>query len=806
MVNFLQDIKFGMRMLVKDRALTTVAVIALALGIGANTTVFTLVNAVLFRGLPFDEDHRIMHLSESNLPRNERNIGLSYPDFQDWRADSKTFVGLAGMTNFSVNLSDGGSPPERYNASRMTSNAFSLVGQKPVLGRDFLDEDDKPGANAVVVIGHGIWQNRYGGAADVIGKVVRINEAPTTIIGVMPEGFKFPTNADLWVPLIPEGSWTRRGVRGMSAFGKLAPGRTIEDARTELGVISKRLEAEYKETNEGVAPVIMTFNERFNGGEIRIVFLALLGAVGFVLLIACANVANLLLARSLSRAREISIRMALGAGRWRVIRQLLVESVLLGVMGGIAGLLIAIWGVRMFALAVANVNKPYWIVFTMDYTVFGYLAAICIGTGIIFGLIPALQASKVDFHEALKEGGRTAGGSKRTRWLSGSLVVIELALAVVLLVGAGLMIRSFLNLYGMQTVENAEQIMTMRLNLTEVKYPKPEDRLQFAERLLPRLQSVAGVDALGLSSNLPLSGSFGAQVEIEGAPPVESTQRPMAQYLVVSPGYPDVVGVQVLRGRGFDETDGTTGKQTAIVTQRFAERFWPNEDPLGKRFRLFRDNQPREWLTVVGISTNIRQNNPMEPENPVMFVPFRYQSPGFWNIVARTNVPPETVATALRREVQAIDEDLPVFQVRTLDQAFVEQRWPFRVFGSLFAVFAWIALGLSSVGIYAVMAYAVSQRTQEIGVRMALGASTGSIARLVMRGGFWQLGIGLLLGLAGAFGLSRVLAALLVGVQPTDPVTFLTICGLLLAAGLLACWIPARRAMRVDPVIALRYE
>jgi predicted permease len=801
-----QEVKFGVRLLAKDRGLTAVAVLALALGIGANTTIFTLVNAVLFRGLPFDPDHRILYLSASNPSRNVRFLDLSYPEFQDWRAESKRFEGLAGMSGFTLNLSDRESPPERYNGLRITPNSFSLIRQAPILGRDFLPEDEKPGAASVVILGHGIWQNRYGGRPDILGRTVRLNDAPAEIIGVMPQGFRFPVNADLWVPLVPEGNWTKRDFRAMWAFGKLADAATLEEARSELSTIARRLEAEYKSTNEGVVPVVMPYNDRFNGGEIRTVFLALLGAVGFVLLIACANVANLLLARSFSRTREVSIRMALGASRWRVVRQLLVESVLLGVLGGVAGLLVAIWGVRMFELAVADVNKPYWIVFTMDYKVFGYLAAICLGTGVLFGLVPALQASKADFHDALKEGGRTASGGKRARWLAGGLVVVELALAVVLLVGAGLMIRSFLNLYGMQTVEGSDQILTMRLNLVNVKYPKPEDRLGFYERLLPRLAGVPGVGAAGVTTDLPLAGAADRPVEIEGAPPVEPAQRPVVRSVIISPDYLRVVGAQVLRGRAFDETDGTPGKRTVIVTQRFAERFWSKEDPRGKRLRFYRREQAQDWLTVVGVSSNIRQNSPMRPEDPVLFLPYRQEPAGDLAIAVRTGMPAGTIAAAIRREVQALDEDLPVYQVRTLTQVFAAQRWPFRVFGSLFAVFAWIALGLSSVGIYAVMAYAVGQRTQEIGVRMALGASAGSIARLVMRGGFWQLGIGLLLGVAGALGLSRVLATLLVEVQPTDPVTFVAICALLLASGLLACWIPARRAMRVEPVVALRYE
>jgi predicted permease len=496
-----------------------------------------------------------------------------------------------------------------------------------------------------------------------------------------------------------------------------------------------------------------------------------------------------------ARSKEVSIRTALGASRWRVVRQLLIESLLLAVLGGLFGLLIAVWGVGVFDKAVANTGKPYWIVFKMDFAVFAYLAGICLATSILFGLVPALQVSRLDISETLKEGGRSASGGRRAGRLSGFLVVTELALAMVLLAGAGLMIRSFLKMYGMNAGLDAANILTMRTTLVDAKYPDNAKRLAFHERLQPRLVAIPGVDSVALTTNLPLQGSYGWRIEVEGEAPVEDDKRPSVNGLIIGPDYFRVFGFRVL-----------PSKEAVIVNQRFAAKFWPNQDPLGKRLRIVREGQ-RPWLTVVGVCQDVRQNNPSRVDlDPLLYVPFRQDPPRSFAIAARIQVPPATLLSAFRQEIQAVDEDLPIFNPKTLEEHFIEARWPFRVFGTLFAIFAGIALILSAVGIYAVMAYAVSQRTQEIGVRMALGASAGQIVMLVLRRGLIQLAVGLAVGLAGAFGVTRVLRSLLVQVTPTDPVTFASISALLTVAAVLACWLPARRAMRVDPVVALRYE
>jgi putative ABC transport system permease protein len=806
-MSFFEDLRFGARMLTKDPKFTAVVVLALALGIGANTTVFTLVNAVLFRGLPFERADRIMHIASTRGSGGNNRLGVSYPDFKDWKAQTKTFQDLGAFNLETANLSDRGNVPERYSGGRVTANTFTILGQKPILGRDFLPEEDKPGAAMVVILGHGVWKTRYGKDPGIVGRAIRLNDVPATVIGVMPEGMKFPLNEDLWMPLVPVGPWEKRDAHDLNVFGRLKDGATLASASAEIGRLAKTLEKDYPKTNQGIGALVRTYNDVFNGGQVRLVFLALLGAVGFVLLIVCANVANLLLSRSLARAKEISIRTALGASRWRVVRQLLIESVLVGILGGLVGLVFSMWGVKMFDLAVGDVDKPYWIKFTMDFAVFGYLAAICLTTGLVFGLAPALHMTKVDINRTLKEGTRGSGGSSCVKYLSGTLVVGELALALVLLAGAGLMIRSFQKLYALDPGVNANNVLTMRYMLNDAKYPTPGSRVHFEEQMLTRLAAVAGVDSVAVTSNLPMQGTPNWPFEIEGQPPVDKEKRPAESGIIISPDYFRVLGIDVVRGRSFNSADGLPGKTAVIVNQGFAAKYWPKEDPVGKQIRITRDSAEQPWLTVLGVCPNIKQGdfNKAEAE-PVMYVPYRQNAASAVAIMARSKIPPTSLAGSFRKEVQELDSNLPLYRVSTLTDSFAQQRWASRVFGSLFVVFALIALVLSSVGIYAVMSYAVSQRTQEIGIRMALGASTGSVMRLVLSLGAKQLAIGLAIGLALALGATRVLASMLVQITPTDPLTFTSIVLLLVAVAFIACWIPARRAMQVDPLVALRYE
>ncbi len=563
-----KDVRFGVRAMAKNPGFTAVAVVALALGIGANATVFAIANTVLLKNMPFVDD-RILYLSTKNVSRGQRRLGVSWPDFRDWRAQTKSFEAL-GAFDFNVdNVSDQTGLPARYNVSSMTANSFSMIGQKPVIGRDLTAEDEKPSANPAVILGYGVWENRYGKDPAILGRSIRINDVPTTVIGVMQNGLRFPIDSDMWIALRPGNNSEKRENRDLGAFGRLAAGETGKSAAAEMTTIAHNLETAYPATNQGISAVVHTFSEDFNGPEIVILIAALMGAVGFVLLIACANVANLLLSRAVDRSREISIRIALGAGRWRVIRQLLIESVMLSILGGVFGWLISIWGLKGFDAAVRD-QIPAWMTFSIDYRVFVYLAAVSIGTGLLFGLAPALRLSRLDVNTSLKDQSRGSSAGTRGRYLSAVLVVVEMALAVVLLAGAGLMIRSFLNIYQMKTGVNPKNVLVMRLFLPEARYPHPEDQVAFHDRLKTRLDALPGVQVSSISITMPTGGAMNMPYEIEGAPAVDEKRRPTIGVLVISPDYFRAMDVGIRRGRVFNQADGVAGPPVAIVNERFA--------------------------------------------------------------------------------------------------------------------------------------------------------------------------------------------------------------------------------------------
>jgi putative ABC transport system permease protein len=811
----LQDLRFAARLLVKERWFSAVAVVALALGIGLNATVFTLVNAVLIRGLPF-KDSQDLYLIGWHYKRGGTS-NVSYADFKDWREQTKVFTGLAAWTGGDMNISDDRGMPEQARGTYLTANAFSVVGQRPLLGRDFGPADERRGTDRAVIIGYEIWRNRYSGDPGIVGKLTRVNGEPAVIVGVMPEGMMFPQNTKMWAVFIPTEEQERRTWRGLTVFGRVRSGLGRRDAQAEMDTIGRRIKTAYpKDYEEVVGTSIETFNQRFNGGPIRAIFLSMMGAVAFVLLIACANVANLLLARSAGRAREVAVRLALGATRWRIVRQLLIESVLLGTIGGLLGLIIAVFGVRAFDAAVANVGKPYWIKFTIDYTVIAFLAAVCLLTGVLFGLAPALHVSRTNVHGVLKEGGRGNAGGGRVRWLTGTMVVVEVALTLVLLVGAGLMVRSFLNLYRVDIGMRMERLLAMQLQLTGDKYQKPEARRAFYERLQPRLDTLPGAEHVALTTSIPPFGVGRRPFEVDGRPAPKIDDAPNLGIVTISPAFFDVAGVPVLRGRAFSEADGSPGAETAIINEQMAAEFFKGEDPIGKRIRFMQPQPapgapavpPAVWRTIVGIVPTVRHGQIQDVESlSVAYVPFRQDAPGFASVMVRSSVLPETLMAAVRKEVQAIDPDQPVFNLRTMEQMMQQQMWPYRVFGTLFTIFAFIGLVLSAVGLYAVMAYAVTQRTQEIGVRMALGAQGPQVTWMVLRRGLFQLGLGLMFGLAGGYFAGRALPArILVRTSAGDPWVFAAITVVLSVVAITACLVPARRAMRVDPLVALRAE
>ncbi len=806
----LRDLRFTFRLIAKERWFAAAAVVALALGIGVNAVGFTLINAAFLRGLPFDEADRLYMLTWQGRPGRRQ---VSHVELEEWREGSRTFAGFGAFRNGTMNISDARALPEQARGTWVTANSFSLLRQPALLGRDFAPTDEAKGAEPVVIISYTFWKNRYGADPNVLGTPVRMNGQPATIVGVMPEGMRFPDNTEVWAPAIPTAAQEARDARSLGVFGRLTDAASRREAQTEMDGIAKRLASAYPDAYKNLFGIrVETFTERFVGGAARTMFLVVMGAVGFVLLIACANVANLLLSRSASRAREIAVRTALGATRWRVVRQLLVESLVLAFVGGTLGLLLAYSGVRAFDAAVSDPGKPYWIDFRVDFVVFGYVAAICALTAVLFGLAPALHVSKTNNNEVLKEGARGTTGNRRARWLSGTMVVTELALTVVLLAGAGLMIRSFMKLETLDAGFPIDHLMTMRMQLPESKYPTAEARRAFYEQLEPRLAGIAGVESVAVTTTVPPLRAGERTFEIDGRTRQAADEELEAATVTISPRFFDVVGVGLRRGRGFQDSDGAPGSETVIINERLASQFFPGEDPIGRRIRFVTrepaPNQPAPpWRTIVGISPTIRHSETRQVElNPVVYVPSRQEPPAGASLLVRSQLPPASLADSLRRAVQAVDADQPVFTIQTLDQMLNEDRWPFRVFGVMFGVFAVIALVLSSVGLYAVMAYSVTQRTSEIGLRMALGAQARQVRWMVLKLGLVQLTLGLSLGLAGAVFLSRLMEGMLVGVTSSDPFTFVLITSLLTVVSIAACLIPARRATLVDPLTALRAE
>jgi predicted permease len=800
-----QDIRYAARTLAKTPAFTLVAVIALALGIGADTAVFTIANGAFSWNLGLDHVDRIVLIGLTDVSHRE-GFGVSYPDFRYLRSQTKSLAGLAAYEFSSVNLSDTKSLPERYHCAQISANGFSVSEQKPLLGRTFMADDERPGAPPVAVLTSHVWQDRYGKDATILRKMVRVNDVPRTVVGVMPPGKRFPEDTDLWTPLVPGGGEEQRTNRGLTLFGRLADGVSIAAARTDLGAIASRLASQYPGTNEGLTADVQSIAQITGAYNMRPLFAVLWAAVGFVLLIACADVANMLLARGVRRAREISIRMAIGAGRSRIVRQLLIESVMLSLSGGFLGWLVALGGLRWFDAGTSGIVKPLWLNLSLDRTAFTYLAVVSIGTGILFGLAPALRLASVDIHTVMKDGGQGVAGSRSVLSVSSLLVVFEMTLCLVLLAGAGLMIHSAVNLYDAPIGVKTANVLTMRLDLPEAKYALPHDQVEFHRALKARLDSLPGVEAMAVASQLPLGRWIPFRYELQGSAP-QPDRSPQIGGIVVSPDYFRVMQVAARRGRLFTDSDGIAGVPAVIVNETFATKFWPRENALGKRLRLVNGQSVQPWLTIVGILPDILENfrRPLE-HDPLIYLPYAQQPQREMFILARTHVPPNTLGELFRRAVQDIDRNLPIYDVRTLDNRLAENRLSVTLLGSMFSVFAGIALVLASLGLYAVIAHSIGQRTQEIGVRMALGGTRKDILRLVYVQGMRPMLLGITLGLPAAFGVSHALRMVLIGVSPGDPITFLLVVLLLAISGALGCAVPAHRAIRVDPIAALRYE
>jgi putative ABC transport system permease protein len=804
-----QDLRYGARMLARNPGFTTVAVLTLALGIGANTAIFSVVNAVLLRPLPFDHPDRIVTLGEKTKDGNRMNVG--YATYVDWQTESRTFEHLAAYRWWDPSLIGEG-PPERLSGLRVSQPFFSILGVQPALGRDFLPDEDRPDNSRVVILSHGLWQRRFGGDPEVVGRPVMLSGRNYTVVGVLPASFQSVVStfaydsAEIWRPLGYDVSqpWACRTCRHLRAIGRLSSGVSLEQAQAEIETITSNLKQDFPDKYSGQGVRLIRLHDHMVG-NVRLALLVLLGAVGFVLLIGCANVANLHLARAANREREIAIRAALGAGRRRLFRQLVTESLLLAVLGGAAGLLLALWGVdALLALSPADLPRLDDVRVDSWVLTFGFAASIV--TGLMFGLAPGLQSSQPDLNKALKQGGRTgvAAGPSRLRSL---LVVVETTLALVLLVGAALLVNSFFRLSRVHPGFDTKNMLTLTVTLSGEKYSFDEQVLTFHQRLADRIQALPGVESVAWASNLPLSGNHDRYgMPIEDRPEVAPPDRPSVERYVVSSSYLRTMRIPLLRGRVFTEKDDAHAPGVALINQTLAQRLWPGENPIGKRIRM--GGGPDAWRTIVGIVGDVRHYGLALEPSMQAYVPhpqmLGQSSAHSWLIRARSD--PANLAAAVRDAVWAVDPDQPAYGVLTLEQMAAASVAQERFTMVLLGIFATVALVLAAIGIYGVISYSVSQRTHEIGIRMALGAQPRDIFKLVVGQGMALTLAGVGVGLAGAFALTRFLESLLFGVSATDPVTFAGVALLLAAVALLACYIPARRAARVDPLVVLRYE
>ncbi|MGE0160349.1 MAG: ABC transporter permease [Gemmatimonadales bacterium] len=811
-MDFWHDVRYAVRRLMEAKWFTLAAVTALSLGIGANATVFTFVNAILLRDMPFENADRLIAIWTENA-QGQQIGGLSLPNMRDVRDQSATLESIAITLNSSINLSDDDTAPERLLGVYVSDEFFDMIGEQPVIGRDFTEADDVEGAEPVVLLGYDVWQNRYDGDPSVLGRTVRVNSLPATIVGVMAPGMRFPNNNDLWIPQanLPDASDTEnRAIHQFQAMGLLAPGATLEQARVELEAVGRRLAEAYPDTNADLGFNAQPFAETARGDQIRLVFSALMGAVAFVLLIACANVANLLLARSAERAREIAVRISLGATRLRIVRQLLVESLLVAVLAGGLGLLFSLGGIRWFDSVTQNVGKPYWMVFSLDGAVFGFMAAVCLGTALLFGLAPAMHVSRTDVNAVLKEGTRGGSGGVRARRWAGALIIGEVALTLVLLSGAGFMMRSFMSLYTLDMGIETSGLLTTQIYLPLTKYPQAPAQVAVYEDLLTRLEGVSTIEAAAITTALPLSGGGGPGLEVDGRVAEPGETRPTVTSLGVSERYFEALGLELVQGRSFTRDDGLPGSEVAIVNQRFVELHLSDGEALGRRIHLVPGgNAPPEspWLTIVGVVPNVRQRNIEDREtDPVAYSPLRQLPTRTVSLLVRSDGDQAAVTEVLRSAMRAAEPDVPLYDIMPFEDNLALQRWPFRVFGTLFAVFAGIALTLSAVGLYSVTTHSVVQRVREFGIRASLGAEPQTISWLALRRVLGQLAIGLPLGALGAFGVGRLLESLLVQTSPRDPLTLGAVVLVMVLVATVACLIPARRAARIDPVTALRIE
>ncbi len=824
MLTTLNDVRFGARMLLKRPGLSVIAVIALALGIGLTTSMFSIVYAWMLRGLPYDDPGALVAISRTRPTQNVQFMPVTIHDFEDWRDQQTSFEHLAAYVAGTVNVSGTEGQPIHFLGTAANAHLFDLLRVQPILGRTFRPEEDHPSMPPVMVLSYRAWQDRFQGDPDVVGRTVRANAELTTIVGVMPETFDFPgIGGNIWMPLridpleFPRGSsGPDLGLSSLQAIGRLKAGVSVEQAQTEMTAIAERLAMAYPESNVGIGVIVRPLLDSFLGSELPTLLYTMLGAVFGVLLIACANVANLLLVRMVQRTKEVAIRTALGASRVRTVVQVLAEAFVLSVVGAVCGLGVAKVGVNyfnaalagLFSGALAGAQTPLWMEVALDPVVVAFVIGLTFLATLFAGIVPALRASRTDVNEILNDESRGSSGVRLGR-ISHGLVVAEIAFSCALLVGAGLMIRTVINMSQFDYAFDTDNIFTARLRLLDGDYPTAQDKQQFGDDLLRRLDEQPGIRSASLTSHLPASGGLMQQLSVGGVAYATEPDHPRVRRVVVSPGYFDTLETAPVRGRVFDRTDTPDTAPVAVVNDQFVTLYLDDGDPIGQQIKLGGDEEP--WRTVVGVVPDLnmggRGGGGGVPQHEGVYVPLAQDVPSYVYIFMRTAQDPMTLTSAVQASIRAIDPQLPIYLVHSLNEWYALNAVFYEIFGTLFTAFAVAALLLATIGLYGVMSFSASNRTREIGVRMALGAQGRNVLLLMLRRGALQLGIGLVLGLGLAGLLAQGLQAMLFNINPWEnTVIFATVVVTLSLAGFAACFVPAQRAARVSPVEALRYE
>jgi predicted permease len=807
MDTLVQDLRFALRTLIHSPGFAFLAIGCLAIGIGVNSVMFSVVDTVAIRPLPFSDPAHLVALHTTNTARAINFGAVSYLDLQDWKERTRSFDAVVAVSSRSLTVSDAGGEPEFADAAAVTWDLFPTLGIKPILGRQFRPEEDRPGAAPVVLLSHPLWQRRYASDPSTVGRTISVNGQSHTVIGVMPPRFQFPERELLWIPLTPAEHTSPRTSHRLDVFARLKAGASLAAARQDVAAVAEQLANEHAD-DRGWGATARTMRDALSDSEVTLIVVTMMGAVTLVLAIACANVANLLLARATVRRREIAVRGALGAGRGRIVRQLLTESILIGVASAPLGVLIAYVGLEWLTSAIPPQNQaPYYLDWSLNLRVVEYAATVAVLTGVIFGLAPAFDAAKSDLHDSLKDGGRAGGGARRNH-LRSTLVVAEIALSLVLLVGASLFIRSFVNLQRSRAGLDSSSWMLVRFNMTGPQYDAPDAQVRRVREIVQRVETLPGVASATASNMLPYHGGGSGGPAVPEGVALSADQEPNVLSFGVTAHWLRTLGVPIVAGRDFADTELATRSNVAVVNQVLARRLWPKlADVVGQRFRFKRD-RPDDWITVVGVVNDFRLFTVRDgTPSPYAFVSYPRDPARTTGLTIRVaGGAPSSIMSAVRAEIRKSDSRIPIFVAETGDDARTNTFWEYRLFGWMFSIFGGVALALASVGVYGVLAYSVSQRTQEIGVRMALGASREDVFRLVVGDGARLAGAGILCGIVGALGANQAVKSLLYNVSTTDPISFVGTAAFLAAIALVASYVPARRATAVDPMTALRAE